>query len=362
MKKLMFIFGTRPEFIKIYPIYIESLKQGNDVILVSTGQHKEMLNQLIDYFNVKIDYNLAIMEKSNGLVDILTNSLQGLKQVFNNENPDVILVHGDTSATLAGSIIAYYYKIKLAHIEAGLRTNNKYSPFPEEINRKITTVLADYHFAPTKISYENLIRENVKDEDIYIVGNSAIDMLKYTICNDYSNSVLKWQDSKKLILITAHRRENLEELDDIFYAIDYLASKYYDEFKFVYPMHLNPIIRKKSSKYFKSDNIKIIDPLDTIDFHNIMSKSYLIMTDSGGIQEEAPSLGIPVLVLRNVTERPEGVLAGTLKLVGTNSTDIINAVVELIEDQDIYNDMCKKTNPYGDGTTATKIVRVLNDK
>lgn len=362
MKKLMFIFGTRPEFIKIYPVYQEALKQGNETVLVSTGQHKEMLDQLLRYFKVDVDYNLEIMDKSNGLVDILCNSLQGLNDVVTKENVDMILVHGDTSATLAGSIIAYYNQIPLGHIEAGLRTYNKFAPFPEEANRQLTSVLSDMHFAPTNVSKSNLLKENVNSNNIYVVGNSAIDMLKYTVNDNYSHSVLDWQSEKKMIMITAHRRENLEELDGIFAAIDYLASKYYDEFKFVYPIHLNPVIREKASKYFKSDNIKIIEPLDTIDFHNLMAKSYLIMTDSGGIQEEAPSLGRPVLVLRNVTERPEGVEAGTLRLVGTCKDTIIKEAVNLIENESEYNSMTRISNPYGDGTTSKKIIDIINER
>ncbi len=361
MKKIMFIFGTRPEFIKIYPVYQEALKQGNKAVLVSTGQHKEMVDQLLTYFNMEVDYNLEIMDKSEGLVDILCNSLQGLSDVIKKENVDLILVHGDTSATLAGSIIAYYNKIPLGHIEAGLRTYDKFAPFPEEMNRHLTGVLADIHFAPTNISKENLLKENVAEDSIHIVGNSAIDMLKYTVSETYDHDVLRWQSEKKLVLITAHRRENLDELDNIFEAIDVLADKYYDSLKFVYPIHLNPIIREKASKHFKNDNIKIIEPLDTIDFHNLMSKSFLIMTDSGGIQEEAPSLGIPVLVLRNVTERPEGVEAGTLKLVGSDKDNIVKEACNLIDNVSEYEKMKKVSNPYGDGTTSKQILDIINN-
>ncbi len=362
MKKIMFIFGTRPEFIKIYPVYKEAINQGNDVVLVSTGQHKEMVDQLLNYFEIEVDYNLEIMDKSNGLVDILCNSLQGLDKVVKKEDVDMILVHGDTSATLAGSVIAYYNQIPLGHIEAGLRTYNKFAPFPEEMNRQLTGVLTDVHFAPTTVSKDNLLKENVPEANIHVVGNSAIDMLKYTVNDTYSHEVLDWEPSKKLILITAHRRENLDELDGIFSAIDELADKYYDEFKFVYPIHLNPIIRKKAEQFFKNDNIKIIEPLDTIDFHNLMSKSYLIMTDSGGIQEEAPSLGRPVLVLRDVTERPEGVEAGTLRLVGTNKENIVTEAVKLIEDYSEYEKMTMVSNPYGDGTTSIQILNIINGR
>ncbi len=362
MKRLMFVFGTRPEFIKIYPVYMAALKEGNAAILVSTGQHKEMLNPLLEYFNVKVDYDLEIMDISNGLVDILCNSLKGLETVMKNETVDMILVHGDTSATLAGSLIAYYNKIPLCHIEAGLRTFDKFSPFPEEINRKLTGAMTDYHFSPTNISKQNLLNEGVKEEQIFVVGNSAIDMLKYTVTDDYDHEVLNWEEDKKLVLITAHRRENIDELDGIFSAIDELANTYYDDYKFVYPIHLNPIIREKASNFFKNDNIRLVEPLDTIDFHNVMSNSYLIMTDSGGIQEEAPSLGIPVLVLRNVTERPEGVEVGTLKLVGTNKDDIVREASKLLSDKEAYAQMSNVSNPYGDGTTSKQIMDIINNK
>lgn len=359
MKKLMFIFGTRPEFIKIYPVIMEAKKQQLDVVVVNTGQHKEMVNELLEFFDLKVNYDLEIMNKCNGLMDILTYSLQGLDKIVKEEKPEIILVHGDTSATLAGSITAFYNQIKLGHIEAGLRTYNKMSPFPEEVNRQLTGIMADYHFAPTETTKDNLLHEGKKEEDIYVVGNSAIDMLKYTVKNDYEHEVFEWRPDKKVILMTAHRRENIDDLDEMFRAINDIANKYEDEYKIVYPIHMNPIIREKASKYFTTDNIKIIEPLDTVNFHNIMKRSHLILTDSGGIQEEAPSFGIPVLVLRDTTERPEGIEAGTLKLVGTKYEDIVDSVDLLLNNQEAYNKMCGAKNPYGNGDTAEQIVKIL---
>lgn len=360
MKKIMFVFGTRPEFIKIYPIIIEAKKQGNEVVVVNTGQHKEMVNELLTYFNLEVDYDLAIMEKCSGLIDILSMSLKGLGEVIKEVKPDVILVHGDTSATLAGSIAAFYSQIKLGHIEAGLRTYNKQSPFPEEVNRQLTGIMADYHFAPTETTKANLVSEGKNEDDIYVVGNSAIDMLKYTVTDDYTHEVFDWRPDKKLILMTAHRRENINDLEQMFKAINEIAEKYKDEYKVLYPIHMNPIIREKAKSFLTTDNIMIVDPLDTVNFHNIMKRSHLILTDSGGIQEEAPSFGVPVLVLRDTTERPEGIEAGTLKLVGTDHDAIINAVDLLLTNEDEYQKMCGAKNPYGIGDTAQQIINVLN--
>ncbi len=361
MKKLVIIFGTRPEFIKIYPIYKEAQQRGHDVVLVNTGQHREMLDQLLNAFDVKVDYDLKIMDKCNGLTSILTNSLSELEEVIKSEKDiDYILVHGDTSATLAGSIIAYYHQIKLMHIEAGLRTHNKFAPFPEEMNRHLTGVLSDVNFAPTMKSKENLLKENIAEDTIHVVGNSSIDMLKYTVNENYDHEILNLLPDKKLVLITVHRRENLDDLDAIFSAINRLAVDFSSDYKFVYPIHLNPRIREVAKNYFDEDNIKIIEPLDTIDFHNVMNKSYIIMTDSGGIQEEAPSLGKPVLVLRDTTERPEGVEAGTLKVVGTNASKIYDEAAKLLLSEDAYQKMSLKSNPYGDGTTSKQILDVID--
>ncbi len=360
MKRIMFIFGTRPEFIKIYPVIIEAKKQGNEVIVVNTGQHKEMVNELLDYFDLKVDYDLEIMNKCSGLMDILTMSLKGLDEVVKEVKPDVILVHGDTSATLAGSLTAFYNQVKLGHIEAGLRTYNKFSPFPEEVNRQLTGIMADYHFAPTETTKANLLTEGKSEDDVYVVGNSAIDMLKYTVKDDYEHEVFNWRPDKKLILMTAHRRENINDLDQMFAAINEIAEKYKDEYKVLYPIHMNPVIREKAKRFLTTDNIMIVDPLDTVNFHNIMKNSHLILTDSGGIQEEAPSFGVPVLVLRDTTERPEGVEAGTLKLVGTDHDAIIDAVDLLLTNEAEYNKMCGAKNPYGVGDTSEQIINILN--
>lgn len=361
MKKLMFIFGTRPEFIKVYPIIVEAQKAGNDVVIVNTGQHKEMVNELLEHFELSVDYDLEVMNKCNGLMDILTKTLNGLDPIIKKEVPDIILVHGDTSATLSGSLAAFYNKCKVAHIEAGLRTYDKYSPFPEEVNRQLTGVIADYHFSPTEVSKCNLLKEGKNEEDIYVVGNSAIDMLKYTIQDDFSHPILDFVGDDKLILMTAHRRENLDELSHMFRAINKLAVEFSEGYKIVYPIHMNPVIREKAALYLNAPNIKIVDPLETISFHNIMKSAHLILTDSGGIQEEAPALGKPVLVLRNTTERPEGVEAGTLKLVGTNEDDIYNETKNLLTNKEEYRKMAEVKNPYGDGTTSKQILQVLNN-
>lgn len=357
----MFIFGTRPEFIKVYPI-IKEIEKSNSLqsIIVSTGQHREMLDSLLTEFTVTLDYDLAIMQKSNGLTDILINSLSGLDKVIKKENPDMILVHGDTSATLAGSIQAFYHRIPLGHIEAGLRTFNLASPFPEEGNRQVTGIFADLNFAPTETAKKYLLAEGKRPESIHVVGNSSIDMLNYTIDADYKHELEEWLAQSKMILITAHRRENLGQMVEMFEAINHLAEVYSD-FKFLYPVHLNPQIQKKSKELLTADNIKLTTPLGTKAFHNIMNRAHIILTDSGGIQEEAPSLGKPVLVMRNTTERPEGVAAGTLKLIGTQKQSIIDNVTELLENKTIYNQMAETINPYGSGDTSIQIRTIIED-
>lgn len=359
MKKLMFIFGTRPEFIKIYPLIMEAKKRKYNIISVNTGQHREMLDNIMNDFNFKPDYNLKIIDKSNNLTEILTNSLLGINQIILDTKPEAIFVHGDTSATLAGSIGAFYNKIKLIHIEAGLRTFDKYSPYPEEINRKITGCISDIHFSPTEETKQNLINENVPMENIHVVGNTSIDMMKYTITNKFDTQINEIANNKKIILLTAHRRENLEFLKYMFKAIDTLAEKYKDEFVIVYPIHLNPQIKVIADDYLLSNNIKIIKPLDVIEFHNLMKKSYLILTDSGGIQEEAPALNIPVLVMRDTTERPEGIKAGTLKLIGTQTKNIIDETSKIIDNKELYKTMANSKNPYGDGNTSQYIFDIL---
>ncbi len=361
MKKLMFIFGTRPEFIKVYPVIMEAKEQGNEVIVVNTGQHLEMVNELLEYFDLVVDYDLKIMKQCNGLADITSIALKGIDAILKIEQPDIVFVHGDTSSTLAAALGAFYNNIEIAHIEAGLRTYNLKSPFPEEANRQMVGLIADYHFAPTETSRHNLVIEGKEIENIHVVGNTVIDMLNYTMKSDYSHPVLSWEPDKKLILMTAHRRENLNDLEEMFEAINTIAEKYYDEYKIVYPIHLNPLIREKAEQYLVSDNIKTIEPLDTVNFHNIMKYTHLILTDSGGIQEEAPSLGIPVLVLRDTTERPEGIKAGTLKLVGTNRDAIISAVDLLLNNNAEYQKMSQAVNPYGQGNSSRQIIDIINN-
>lgn len=361
MKKLMFIFGTRPEFIKVYSVIIEAKRQGNEVIVVNTGQHYEMVNDLISHFQLEVDYDLKIMSKCKTLSNIVSYALSGIDYIIRLETPDVVFVHGDTASTLAGAQASFYNNVKIAHIEAGLRTYNMQSPFPEEANRQMVGLIADYHFAPTENSRHNLAVEGKRLENIFVVGNTAIDMLKYTIKPDYKHPILDWQPEKKLILMTAHRRENLNDLENMFKAINVIAEKYSADYKVVYPIHMNPLIREKAKLYLTSSNIKITEPLDTVDFHNIMKHTHLILTDSGGIQEEAPSLGIPVLVLRNTTERPEGVSAGTLKLVGTDYDAIIKAVDTLLVNEHEYSQMSGAKNPFGDGDTSRQIIETIND-
>lgn len=361
LKKLMFIFGTRPEFIKVFPVIQEAKRRGNPLVIVNTGQHKEMLNDLLDYFKVEIDYDLKIMDHNSGLANIVASSIIGLDPIVKQEKPDLILVHGDTAATLAGGLVAYFNQIQLAHIEAGLRTYNKYSPFPEEMNRQMVGVLADFHFAPTELTRQNLLKEGKKEEIIFVVGNSAIDMFQYTLKDDYSHEVLSWQADKEMILITAHRRENLSEMEEIFEGIAEIADEFSETHKIIYPIHLNPAIREKAQKLLSHPNIKIIEPLDTVNFHNVMQHTKLILTDSGGIQEEAAQLGIPVLVMRDTTERPEGVEAGTLKLVGTKKENIVKETRKLLTDQKAYERMTESKNPYGDGTTSVQIMNIINE-
>lgn len=364
MKKILICFGTRPEAIKMCPL-IKELNTRNEfeTVVCVTGQHKEMLTQVLDAFHVIPHYNLDIMKAKQTLFDVTINILEKIKEVLQIEKPDIVLVHGDTSTTFTTALASFYLQIPVGHVEAGLRTYNLYSPFPEEFNRQATGIIAKYHFAPTLKAAQNLINEGKNKEDIYITGNTAIDALKTTVRNDYYHPLFDWIKDDKLIMLTAHRRENLgKPLNNIFKAV----KKIIDEnknIKVVYPIHLNPEIRKTASKHFyNEENIKIIEPLDVIDFHNFMSKSYLILTDSGGIQEEAPSLGKPVLVLRDTTERPEGIEAGTLKLVGTNPNIIYEETIKLLNNQEEYEKMSKATNPYGDGYACKRIADILRSK
>jgi UDP-N-acetylglucosamine 2-epimerase (non-hydrolysing) len=359
--KVMTIFGTRPEAIKMAPLIKElESRDGIESIVCITAQHREMLDQVLSTFDITANYDLNIMKKGQTLTEVTTAALEGLNNVIKETQPDVVLVHGDTTTTLAGSLAAFYNQVKVGHIEAGLRTWNKSSPFPEEVNRQLTGVIADYHFAPTKRSEQNLLEEGKKQENIFVTGNTAIDALRTTVKEDYTHEVLDWVGNDKMILLTAHRRENLgDPMRNIFRAIKRIVKEH-EDVKIVYPIHLNPKVREVADEILKeNDRIRLIEPLEVIDFHNFLSRSYIILTDSGGIQEEAPSLGKPVLVLRDTTERPEGIAAGTLKLAGTTEGTIYLLIKELLTDSDVYEAMSKASNPYGDGTASKQIVDIV---
>lgn len=359
--KVLTIFGTRPEAIKMAPLLKELMKNEQiESILCVTAQHRQMLDQVLDTFQIIPQYDLNIMKENQTLIDITSNALVEIDKVIKEVKPDLVLVHGDTTTTLCGSLAAFYNKVKLGHVEAGLRTNNKYSPFPEEINRKITGVLADMHFAPTAISKENLIREGIDESKIFITGNTAIDALKTTISSDYSNDLLQKIGDNKIILLTAHRRENIgENMENMFNAIKRIINEF-EDVEVIYPVHLNPKVKETAKKILDDNHrIHLIEPLEVIDFHNFINKSYIVLTDSGGVQEEAPHLGKPVLVLRDTTERPEGIIAGTLKLAGISEENIYNSIKELLTNEEIYNYMSKASNPYGDGNSSKKIVDLI---
>lgn len=359
MRKVMVIFGTRPEAIKLAPL-IKELEKREEIqpIVCVTAQHRQMLDQELEAFQIKPDFDLDIMKQGQTLTDITTKSLHGIENVLKEVKPDMILVQGDTTTTFASALAAFYHQIPIGHIEAGLRTYNKYAPYPEEINRKMVSDLADLHFAPTIQAKQNLLKENRDEKTIFVTGNTAIDALKTTVKEEYSHEVLdKIEEGKRIILLTAHRRENLgKPMENIFRAINRIVEEY-QNVCVIYPMHKNPIVREMAKKILsKSENIKLIEPLDVLDFHNFINKSYLILTDSGGIQEEAPGMGKPVLVLREITERPEGVEAGTLKLVGTDEETIYQKTKQLLEDENEYIRMSTALNPYGDGTASISIV------
>ena len=361
MKKIMLVFGTRPEAIKMCSLVKELKTRKNiETIVCVTGQHREMLQQVLDCFEVVPDYNLDIMQDKQTLFDITVNIIQKIKKVLEEVSPDIVLVHGDTSTTFVTSLCCYYMQIPVGHVEAGLRTYNIYSPFPEEFNRQATGIIAKYHFAPTENAKNNLLKEGKKEENIYVTGNTAIDALKTTVKENYNNELLEWAKDSRLIVLTAHRRENLgQPLEHIFKVIRRIVDEY-DDIKVVYPLHKNPIVRETARRILKDEKkIKLIEPLEVIDFHNLLARAYLIMTDSGGIQEEAPSLGKPVLVMRETTERPEGIKAGTLKLVGTDEEKIYNNLKILLDNKDEYEKMSKASNPYGDGFACRRIADVL---
>lgn len=364
MKKIMLTFGTRPEAIKMCPL-VNELKKRESIktVVCVTGQHRQMLDQVLDAFKVVPDYDLSIMKERQTLFDVTTNILNKIKEVLETEKPDVVLVHGDTSTTFVTALACFYLQIPVGHVEAGLRTYNIYSPYPEEFNRQAVSIVSSYNFAPTSLAKENLIREGKKPETIFITGNTAIDALKTTVRDDYRNEHLDWAADSRLIMITAHRRENLgEPMQHMFRAIRRVMDEHPD-IKAIYPIHMNPVVREKAEQELAGcDRIRIIEPLDVLDFHNFLSRSYLILTDSGGIQEEAPSLGKPVLVMRDTTERPEGISAGTLKLVGTEEETIYQNFSELLSDKSIYDKMSKASNPYGDGFTSERIADILEGK
>ncbi|WHZ31956.1 UDP-N-acetylglucosamine 2-epimerase (non-hydrolyzing) [Desemzia incerta] len=361
--KVLTVFGTRPEAIKMAPVVKELHKQSEhfESIVVVTAQHREMLDQVLKTFDIQPDYDLNIMKEGQTLSTITANVLLGLDQIMKEAKPDIVLVHGDTTTTFAASISAFYNQIKVGHVEAGLRTWDKYSPFPEEMNRQLTDVIADIYFAPTANSKENLMEENRPEEHIYITGNTAIDALHQTVQKNYQLPVFKEIDAdKKVILVTMHRRENQgAPMERVFKAIRQVIDQYEDT-EVVFPVHLNPAVQQLAEEILgKYPRIHLIDPLDVIDFHNLIAKSYMIMTDSGGIQEESPSLGKPVLVLRETTERPEGVDAGTLKLVGTQTETILKEMTQLLENETAYQRMAKASNPYGDGAASKRILNAI---
>ena len=359
----MLVFGTRPEGIKMAPVVKELEKQdGIEPIVCVTGQHKEMLQQVLDIFNIVPKYNLDIMKSEQTLFSITSSILNKIKPILEKEKPDIVLVHGDTSTTFSTALACFYEQIPVGHVEAGLRTHNIYNPFPEEFNRQAVSIIAKYNFAPTKLAKMNLLNEGKKSSSIYVTGNTAIDALKTTIDDNYKNEDLDWAKGSKLILITAHRRENLgEPMKHMFRAIRRVMDEH-PNVKAIYPIHMNPLVRNVAERILGDDErIRIIEPLDVFDFHNFMSQSYLILTDSGGIQEEAPALGKPVLVMRNTTERPEGVEAGTLKLVGTDEENIYREFTRLLSDKSEYDKMSRTINPYGDGFASKRIVKIIKE-
>ena len=361
MKKVMLVFGTRPEAIKMCPL-VNELKTREKIItkVCVTGQHRQMLDQVLEAFDVEPDYDLSIMKDKQTLFDITTNILNKIKEVLDIEKPDVVLVHGDTSTTFVTALACFYLQIPIGHVEAGLRTYNIYSPYPEEFNRQAVGIIAKYNFSPTELSKNNLIREGKNPDGIYVTGNTAIDALKTTVREDYIHPELEWASDSRLIMLTAHRRENLgKPMHNMFRAIRRIVDETPDV-KVIYPIHMNPVVRKAADDELGNDDrIHIIEPLEVLDFHNFLSRSYLILTDSGGIQEEAPSLGKPVLVMRDTTERPEGIKAGTLKLVGTDENVIYNEFKKLLTDKDEYEKMSKASNPYGDGMACKRIADIL---
>lgn len=361
MKKILVVFGTRPEAIKMCPLVneLKSRKDFNTKVCV-TGQHRQMLDVVLEAFSVAPDYDLSIMKDKQTLFDVTTNILLKIKDILEKEQPDVVLVHGDTSTTFVTALACFYLQIPVGHVEAGLRTYNIFSPYPEEFNRQAVGIISKYNFAPTELSKQNLLNEGKNPDSIYVTGNTAIDALKTTVREDYTHEQLEWAKDSKLILITAHRRENLgEPMKNMFRAIKRVMDEHGD-IKAIYPIHMNPVVRQTANEILAGDDrIRIIEPLDVLDFHNFLSRSHLVLTDSGGIQEEAPSIGKPVLVMRDTTERPEGIAAGTLKLVGTDEETIYNEFSKLLSDKEAYKAMSHASNPYGDGFACERIADIL---
>ncbi len=361
--KVMTIFGTRPEAIKMAPLVLELQKHPDTIepLVTVTAQHREMLDQVLETFQITPDFDLNIMKERQTLTDVTMRAMQGLDAVMKEAKPDIVLVHGDTTTTFAASLAAFYNQVAVGHVEAGLRTHNKYSPYPEEMNRQLTGVMADIHFSPTEKSAQNLLDENKKEETIYITGNTAIDALQTTVRETYTHPILEKIGTDRMILLTAHRRENLgQPMRNMFRAIKRLIEEH-DDIQVVYPVHMNPAVREVADEVLGRDpRIHLIEPLEVLDFHNFAARSFFILTDSGGIQEEAPSLGKPVLVLRDTTERPEGISAGTLKLAGTDEETIYGMAKELLTDEDAYKAMSQASNPYGDGKASARIVEALH--
>lgn len=361
MKKIMVVFGTRPEAIKMCPLVNELKTRKNiQTVVCVTGQHRQMLDMVLNAFSVEPDYDLSVMQDRQTLFDVTANILLKIKSVLEKEQPDIVLVHGDTTTTFVTALACFYLQIPVGHVEAGLRTHNIYSPFPEEFNRQAVSIISKYNFAPTALARENLILEGKRADSIFVTGNTGIDALKTTVKKDYTHPELEWASDSRLIMITAHRRENLgEPMKHMFRAIRRVCDEHVDV-KVIYPIHMNPLVRCIANDVLGNDDrIHIIEPLDVLDFHNFLAHSYMILTDSGGIQEEAPSLGKPVLVMRDTTERPEGVAAGTLKLVGTSEKVIYDNFKELLENDSVYHNMSHASNPYGDGFASKRIADIL---
>lgn len=361
MKKVMVVFGTRPEAIKMCPVVLELKKSSRiQTIVCVTGQHRQMLDMVLEAFGVTPDYDLSIMKDRQTLFEITANILNRIKDILQKERPDLVLVHGDTTTTFATSLACFYLQIKVGHVEAGLRTHNIYSPYPEEFNRQAVSIISSFNFAPTEVSRENLLKEGRKENSIFVTGNTAIDALKTTVKDNYTHPELEWAEGSRLVLITAHRRENLgQPMHNMFSAIRRVMEENPDV-RAVYPIHMNPVVRETASEILGDDDrIHIIEPLDVMDFHNFMARCHIILTDSGGIQEEAPSLGKPVLVMRDTTERPEGIAAGTLKLVGTEEESIYREFTRLLTDEAEYQSMAQAVNPYGDGKASERIVGII---